>query len=126
MNFLNKLILYTFCLLGLLKGHMQPVCFARLCNCYYLGIRGHFSMTTCDSHVREVKEISARRWMKTKETSVNVTNDSEDSNVGDGLINCYGSPIGRMAGSHRNTVSLRQNFSRRFTSSIDFGITCIS
>jgi len=27
-----------------------------------------------------------------EESSVNVTNNSEDSNVGEGLINCYGSP----------------------------------
>ena len=32
-----------------------------------------------------------------EETSVNVTNDSLDSNVGEGLINCYGSPVGRIA-----------------------------
>ena len=26
-----------------LKDHTQPVCFARLCNCYYPGIRRHTS-----------------------------------------------------------------------------------
>ena len=27
----------------LLKDHTQPVCFARLCDCYYPGIRSHTS-----------------------------------------------------------------------------------
>ena len=47
-----------------------------------------------------------------EETSVIVTNDSENSDVGEGLINCYGSPVGRIVGSHRNTALPRQNFSR--------------
>ena len=29
------------------SGHAQPVCFARLCDCYYPGIRGHFSGVEC-------------------------------------------------------------------------------
>ena len=47
-----------------------------------------------------------------EETSVNVTNDSEDNNVGEGLIKCYGSPVGHISGSHRNTALPRRNFSR--------------
>ena len=34
---------YPDSLLYCLKDHTQPVCFARLCDCYYPGIRGHFS-----------------------------------------------------------------------------------
>ena len=47
-----------------------------------------------------------------EETSINMANDSEDSNVGEGLINCYGSPVGRKAGSHRNTALPRRNSSK--------------
>jgi len=34
--------------------------------------------------------------------SIDVTSDSENSDVGEGLISCYGSPVGRKAVSHRN------------------------
>ena len=57
-----------------------------------------------------------------EESSVNVTNESENSNVGEGLINCYGSPVGRVAESHRNTAlpgTSREG--SRVVSSIDFG-----
>ena len=33
-------------------------------------------------------------------TSLDVMNGIEHSNVGEGLINCYGSPVGRIAVSH--------------------------
>lgn len=55
-------------------------------------------------------------------TSVNVTNDSEDSNIGEGLINCYGSPVGRIAVSHRSTgLPGTSREGSRVVSSIDFG-----
>lgn len=88
-------------------------------------------MSTCHTHVREAREISSQKLYSTslsykmeenEESSVNVTNDSEDSNAGEGLINCYGSPVGRIAVSHRNTAlpgTSREG--SRVVSSIDFG-----
>ena len=90
------------------------MCFARLCDCYYPGIRGHFSHV--DFICARSKRNLSLKMDENEETSVNVTNDSEDSNVGEGLINCYGSPVARIAGSHRNTALPCRNFSRRFTS----------
>ena len=82
-----------------LKDHTQPVCFARLCDCYYPGIRGHISHVdlsyTCAWSERNLKSSQKRNFTslnqkmdENEESSVNVTNDSENSNVGEGLINC--------------------------------------
>ena len=55
-------------------------------------------------------------------TSIDVTNDSENSNVGEGLINCYGSSVGPIAVSHRNTdLPGTSRRGSRVVSSIDFG-----
>ena len=55
-------------------------------------------------------------------TSVNVANDSEDIKVGEGLINFYGSPVGRIAVSHRSTeLPGTSREGSRVVSSIDFG-----
>ena len=54
-------------------------------------------------------------------TSFDVTNDSENSKVGEGLINCYGSPVDRIAVSHRNTeLPGTSREESRVVSSIDF------
>ena len=55
-------------------------------------------------------------------TSIDVMNDSGNSNVGEGLINCYGSPVGRIAVSHRNTeLPGTSREGPPVVSSIDFG-----
>jgi len=53
-------------------------------------------------------------------TSFDVTNDSENSNVGEGLINCYGSPVDRIAVSHRTELPGTSREESRVVSSIDF------
>ena len=63
----------------------------------------------------------SEKMNQSEATSVDVTNDSEHSNVGEGLINCYGSPVGRIAVSHRNTeFSQTSGEGSRVVSSIDF------
>ena len=52
--------------------------------------------------VRSERNLS-EKMNQSEATSVDVTNDSEHSNVGEGLINCYGFQVGRIAVSHRNT-----------------------
>ena len=75
------------------------MCFARLCDCYYPGTSWPFLTHTC---VRSERNLS-EKMNQSEATSVDVTNDSEHSNVGEGLINCYESPVGRIAVSHRST-----------------------
>ena len=84
------------------------MCFGRLCDCYYPGtslpfLTCHLVIHTC---VRSERNLS-EKMNQSEATSVDVTNDSEHSNVGEGLINCYGSPVGRIAVSHRNTEFTR-------------------
>ena len=70
--------------------------------------------------MRSEKNLS-EKMNQSEATSVDVTNDSEHSNVGDGLINCYGSPVGRTAVSHGNTeFSQTTGEGSRVVSSIDF------
>ena len=45
----------------------------------------------------------SEKMNQSEATSVDVMNDSEHSNFGKGLINCYESPVGRIAVSHRST-----------------------
>ena len=62
----------------------------------------------------------SEKMNQSEATSVDVTNDSEHSNVGEGLINCYGSPVGRIAVSYRSTeFSRTSGESSRVVSSID-------
>ena len=65
---------------------------------------------------------SLSQKMDENEQSSVVMNDSEDSNVGEGLINCYGSPVGRIAVSHRNTAL--PGTSQEGSRVIDFGNNC--
>ena len=108
--------------MALLKDHTQPVCFARLCDCYYPGtswpfLTCHLVIHTC---VRTERNLS-EKMNQSEATSVDVTNDSEHSNVGEGMINCYGSPVGRIAVSHRSTeFSRTSGEASRVVSSIDF------
>ena len=54
-------------------------------------------------------------------TSIDVTNDSENGNVGEGLFNCFGSPVGCIAVSHRNTeLPGTSREGSRVVSSIEF------
>ena len=55
-------------------------------------------------------------------TAIYVTNDSENSNVGEGLFNCYAPPVGCIAVSNRNTqLPGTSREGSRVVSSIDFG-----
>ena len=70
--------------------------------------------------MRSERNLS-EKMNQSEATSVDVTNDSEHSNVGEGLINCYGSPVGLIAVSHRNTdFSRTSGEGSRVVSSIDF------
>ena len=70
--------------------------------------------------MRSERNLS-EKMNQSEATSVDVTNDSEHSNVGEGLINCYGSPVGRIAVSHRKTEFSRTcGEGSRVVSSIDF------
>ena len=65
-----------------------------------------------------------RKMDESEGTSIDVTNDSENSNVGEGLFNCYGSPVGRIAVFNRNIElpgTSREGSRDRVVSSIDFG-----
>lgn len=46
------------CLIFLLKGHAQPVCFAHHCYCYYPGTRYFFSHTE-----RKQQRIPLQQWL---------------------------------------------------------------
>ena len=71
-----------------LKDHTQPVCFARLCDCYYPGIRGYISHVDL-SYTRAWSERNLKSSQKlnftslnqkmdeNEESSVNVTNENE-------------------------------------------------
>ena len=70
--------------------------------------------------MRSERNLS-EKMNQSEATSVDVTNDSEHSNVGEGLINCYGSPVGLIAVLHRNTdFSRTSGEGSRVVSSIDF------
>jgi len=50
--------------------------------------------------IREFADIQIKKMDESEGTSIDVTNDSENSDVGEGLFNCYGSPVGHITVSH--------------------------